>query len=313
MKATLSVTVITFNEERDIEVCLRSVAWADEIVVVDSLSADQTRQIAERCGARVIERPFPGMSDQRNFAAQQARSDWVLQIDADERVPSELAEEIRRVIGDPGAADLYHVARRNLWLGRWIRHGGWYPDYAPRLYRRGRGHWEGDSHEAFVGTGTSAMLRNDLIHDNLHSVQEHLARQLISANWEIRDAARKNVRFCWFVPADTLASIARRVVKGPWNAVMLRSIYRDFLKNRVEIIWLIPFLPGLRFLYMYVIRLGFLDGVAGFWVAALSAVFTTMRYAKLWEYAVNRRGGGAGGVPTDADMQAMHRRWWPNE
>ena len=128
--ATLSVCVITLNEEDRIGDCLASVAFADEVLVVDSGSTDRTVAIARERGARVIVRGWPGYVAQKNFALEQATTDWVLCLDADERVSPRLAEQIRRVVAeDPGALAGYRMARKTFYLGRWILHGGWYPDW----------------------------------------------------------------------------------------------------------------------------------------------------------------------------------------
>ena len=139
LRPTLSVVVITRNEEARIRACLDSVAWADDIVVVDAESEDKTARIAREVTERVFVRPWPGFAAQKNFAIEQARSDWVLSLDADETVTPELREEIQTLLGAPAALDGYAVRRRNIFWGRWVRHGGLYPDWQLRVFRRGRG------------------------------------------------------------------------------------------------------------------------------------------------------------------------------
>ncbi|MBA3439556.1 MAG: glycosyltransferase family 2 protein [Pyrinomonadaceae bacterium] len=140
----LSATIITFNEAGNIRHACESVAWADEVLVVDSESTDDTRVIAHECGARVINRPWPGFGAQKQFAAEAAKHDWIFSLDSDERVSEELRASIMKLRGvDEGQmADGYRIARRSFYMKRWIRGGGWYPDYQLRLYRRGRGRWE---------------------------------------------------------------------------------------------------------------------------------------------------------------------------
>ncbi|MBV9958223.1 MAG: glycosyltransferase family 2 protein, partial [Acidobacteria bacterium] len=141
----ITATIITFNEAEHIRAACESVSWADEILVVDSESTDATRSIAEECGARVIERAWPGFAAQKQFAAEEATHDWVMSLDADERVTDELREAILGLKQrDEGSlADGYRIARRSFYMGRWIRGGGWYPDHQLRFYRKARGRWEG--------------------------------------------------------------------------------------------------------------------------------------------------------------------------
>ena len=135
----LSVVVVTLNEEERLRACLESVAWADEVVVVDALSQDKTAQIAREFTDRVIVRPWPGFAAQKNFGLAEAGGDWILSLDADEQVSPELREEILGVLAADGPSDGYRVPRRNLFGGQWIRHGGLWPDWQLRLFRRGRG------------------------------------------------------------------------------------------------------------------------------------------------------------------------------
>ena len=140
----LSVVVITLNEAERLRACLESAAWADELVVVDAESQDKTVQIAREFTDRVLVRPWAGFAEQKNFAVAQATGDWILSLDADEEVPPELRAEIQALLGAEPAEDGYRVPRRNIFWGRWIRHGGLYPDWQLRLFRRGRGVWNRD-------------------------------------------------------------------------------------------------------------------------------------------------------------------------
>src|SRR5919107_2263298 len=141
----ITATIITFNEAENIRAACESVAWADEILVVDSESTDATREIAAACGARVVTRPWPGFAAQKQFAADAAAHDWVLSLDADERVSPELRAALEDLLYTPAEklADGYRLSRRSFYMGRWIRGGGWYPDRQLRLYRRAKGRWEG--------------------------------------------------------------------------------------------------------------------------------------------------------------------------
>src|SRR5918998_1466208 len=165
----ISATIITFNEADNVRAACESVAWADEVLVVDSESTDATREIAEGCGARVVCRPWPGFTAQKQFAAEEAANEWVFSLDADERVSAELRASIEGLIREPGGrlADGYRVARRSFYMNRWIRGGGWYPDHQLRLYRRTRGRWEGAHvHESVqMAEGARvATLAGDLLH-----------------------------------------------------------------------------------------------------------------------------------------------------
>src|SRR5262249_21911336 len=165
VRPRLSAVVIALNEEARLRACLESVAWADEIVVVDAQAQDQTVQIARAFTEHVLVRPWPGFATQKNFALEQANGDWLLSLDADEEASAELRDEIAKVLADAGAADGYAVPRRNVFLGQWIRHGGLYPDWQVRLFRRGRGHFvDRDVHESVEGDGPVVPLSGHLVH-----------------------------------------------------------------------------------------------------------------------------------------------------
>src|SRR5947209_19702467 len=148
MPDSLSIAIVALNEEANIGQVLESVRWANEIILVDSGSSDRTCDIAREYGARVILEPWRGYTGQKNYALELCTSDWVLSLDADEEVSPELAAEIRGVLARPASLDGYAMARKNLFLGRWMRHGGFYPDPKLRLFRRGRAYSTGrDPHD----------------------------------------------------------------------------------------------------------------------------------------------------------------------
>src|SRR6266700_905626 len=150
MPDTLSVAIVALNEEENLGRVLESVGWADESVVVDWGSTDRTCEIARQHGARVIIEPWRGYTGQKNYALELCTKDWVLSLDADEEVSPELAEEIRSVLADPQALAGYSTPRKNLFMGRWMRHGGFYPDPKLRLFRRGMAYSTGrDPHDRF--------------------------------------------------------------------------------------------------------------------------------------------------------------------
>ncbi len=249
---TLAVCIVTRDEEDRIGDSLASVAWADEVLVVDSGSTDRTVEIARERGARVIVRDWPGYAAQKNFAQQQVAADWVLSIDADERVTPELARELGELLAAaPAELAGASVPRRTWYLGRWIRHGGWYPDRKVRLVRRGRGGWEGESiHERLFAEGAVRALCGDLLHYTYRDIADHL----------------KTI--------DRYTTVAARgmAARGARGAAL------GLLVN-----------PPLKFLKMYLLKAGFLDGPPGFVVAVLGSYYVFLKYAKLWELQRVRR------------------------
>jgi glycosyltransferase involved in cell wall biosynthesis len=171
----VTVTLITRNEAANLPAALASVAWADEVIVIDSESTDGTAEIARATGARVEVRPFPGYSDQKNYAASLAAHDWILSLDADERVTPALAGEIQALLaGDPPRRG-YRVPRVSYYLGRWIRGTDWYPDYQLRLYDRRAGRWNGRVvHESVALDGEPGLLKHDLQHYPYRDISHHL-------------------------------------------------------------------------------------------------------------------------------------------
>jgi len=244
-KPRLSVVVVTRNEEDRLRACLESVAWADQIVVVDAESDDKTVTIAREFTDHVVVRPWPGYAAQKNVAIEMATGEWVLSLDADEVVSTELTAEIRRVLAADGPADGYAVPRRNIFWGRWVRHGGLYPDWQLRLFRRGRGRFiERAVHESVRVDGRVERLAGHLEHRSYRDVGDFLAR------------------------ADRYAALAAAdaVAQGR------RARARDFVLR-----------PLGRFLSMYVLYRGFLDGWRGFLLASLYAYYVLIRAVKIWE------------------------------
>ena len=245
----VSIVVITLDEEDHLRRCLESVAWADEIVVVDAESRDKTVQIAREFTDRVVTRPWAGFAAQKNFALEQCTGQWILSLDADEEASPELGDEVMATLADVRAQDGYAIRRHNMFLGQWIRHGGLYPDWQVRLFRRGRGRFvERAVHESVTVAGTVGRLRGHLIHRSYEGVTDFFDR-----------ANRYST-----LAADEWAREGRRV----------RA--RELVVR-----------PLARFFSMYVLRRGFLDGRRGLLLAALYAYYVFMRSAKVWE--VTRR------------------------
>lgn len=240
----LSVIIITKNEAANIRACLESVAWADEIIVVDSGSSDATAEICEEFGARVYVHDWPGFGVQKNRALGYATHEWVFSIDADERVTPELCNAIEAVLRkDDDARSAYRVSRLSSYCGRFMRHSGWHPDHIVRLFRRAAAHFSDDLvHERLLVEGQIGELDGELLHyafDNLEEVL-HKVNHYSSAG-----AAKLHRR-------GRSASLAGAVLRGLWS-----------------------------FLRTYVLRGGFLDGREGFMLAVSNAEGTYYRYLKL--------------------------------
>lgn len=244
----LSAVVITKDEEERVRACLESVAWADEVVVVDAESTDKTAQIAREFTDHVYVRPWPGFAAQKNFGLEQATGDWTLSVDADEEVSRELREEIEAVLAASGAACAgYRIPRRNLFWGRWVRYGGLYPDWQLRLFRRGRGRFVARAvHESVEVEGEVGRLQAALVHRSYRDVADFLAR------------------------ADRYSTLAAEEWLGSGRPARLSDLVLR---------------PAGRFLSMYVVHAGFLDGWRGFLLAALYAYYVLIRSAKVWERA----------------------------
>jgi glycosyltransferase involved in cell wall biosynthesis len=242
----ISAVVITYNEERNISGALESLAGiASEIVVVDSLSTDRTVKIVREYTDRVVERAWTNYADQKNFANGLASHPWILSLDADERLSPALRAEILALLPeDPGAA-AFSMPRRVYYLGKWIRHSGWYPDRKLRLFRKDRARWEGEFvHEKLAVAGEVLRLRGDIHHLTYRSIAEHLARinQFSDLGAQKLYAAKKKCR---------------------WHHLAV--------------------LPASRFLKSYVLKGGFLDGFAGLVISVFNGYAIFVRYAKLRE------------------------------
>lgn len=200
MPPIVTAIVIALNEARHIHDCLQGLAWADDLLVVDGGSADGTAELAQAAHARVLLRPFDTFAQQRNFAVDQAQSDWVFFVDADERVEPDLAQEIRQVLqeaaGRPERPAGYWVPRRNIMLGHWVRHAGWWPDYQLRLFSRSKGRYDEskDPHEIVIMQGAVGHLRSSLLHYNYSTLRELFSRQQRYAQREARSLLAQGLR-----------------------------------------------------------------------------------------------------------------------
>ncbi len=241
----LTVTVITRDESTHIAAALESVSWADEIIVIDSRSTDETVAIARKHATRVEVRDWPGYGAQKNYAAEIASNDWILSLDADERVSPALASEIKQTLQTEPAARGYRIPRVTWYLGRWIRSTDWYPDYQLRLYDRRAGRWNGRRvHESVDLQDPPGFLRHELQHYAYRDIAHHLAT------------------------IDRYTTLAAE----QWLAEGRRT-------NGLEIL----IHPRLAFLRNYLLRGGVKDGAAGLIVSKLNAYYVFLKFAKLWE------------------------------
>jgi glycosyltransferase involved in cell wall biosynthesis len=251
-KPPISVCIITFNEEKNIVDCLESVNWVDEIVVVDSFSKDRTVDLCRKYTDKIYQIEWQGHVKQKNCALEYATNEWVLCLDADERLSPKLKEEIKSVLSTDGQKiDGYFFPRHSYYLGRLINHGGWYPDYKLRLFRKSKGRWGGkDPHDKVILNGTTTRLQGSL----LHFVYKNLSHQLQTV--------------------DSFSTITANVLEG-----------EDERFSPMKLI----FRPPFRFFEMYVIKKGFLDGLPGFIIAVASSFYVFLKYAKLWELTKHKK------------------------
>lgn len=246
--ADLTATVITYNEEKNIQACLESLTWVKEIVVVDSGSSDHTLEICRGYTDKVFINPWAGFIGQKNFAISLARYDWILNVDADERVPEELRQAIERELAAP-CHDGYWIARRNYFLGRWMRHGGWYPDRVLRLFDRRKGQFGGPNvHERVViRDGSVGVISSYLVHLTYQDFSQYVQKQ----NWYTQ------------IAVGELVKRGRRSGSITAGELMLRAM--------------------LKFAQVYVLKRGFLDGMHGWVAVAGASYFNFFKYAKVWE------------------------------
>jgi len=284
----ISVLIPIRNEKANIIACLDSVRWADEIVVVDSSSTDGTADIAKSKGASVVQFLWNGkFPKKKNWALENVpwNNEWVLILDADERITPELAAEIQRELRQP-RADGYFINRRFIFLGKWIRHCGYYPSWNLRLFRHQRGRYEtvqttdtasGDNevHEHVVLNGATAYLKNDMLHYAYPDIYTWMEKHNRYSNWE-----------------------AEVEVRGQGAKSEGQSIGGHLAKRRALRVWSrrLPFRPTLRFLYSYIFKRGFLDGMEGYVFCRLLATYEMLNVFKTRELRRKARGGKQGVV-----------------
>ena len=249
----ITVAIITKDEERNIRDCLESVKWADEIVVVDNGSTDRTLSICQEYGARIFQEEWKGYSGQKNSAIEKAGNEWVLNLDADERVSPELRQEMQKSLGGNRDVDAFWIPRKNFFLGRWIRYCGWYPDLNLRLFRKSRGRFgQRAVHERVEVQGKTATLTHPMIHKTYQSLSD------------------------FFVRMDRYSTLA---------AQEMHREGREF--HLLDVV----FRPPFTFLQMYLLRAGFLEGYLGFVLSVLYSYYTFAKYIKLKELPKSEKSG----------------------
>jgi glycosyltransferase involved in cell wall biosynthesis len=243
---SISAIIITLNEEKNIGRCLESVQWADEQIVVDSLSSDRTVEIAKQNGAKVFQRAWTGYADQKQFALDQAKHVWVLSVDADERISDVLKEEIQKILreGSPHAG--FYMTRRSYFLGKWIRHGGWYPGHVLRFFRKQKAKLNDVKvHEGFLVEGSIGYLKGDLLHNTHPSIDQSLKKMVERNQW------------------IALERVKRDQKKVRWFDLIVH--------------------PVAAFSKKYFSQKGFLDGMHGFMLALVDAMVKLSLYMAMWD------------------------------
>ncbi len=247
-RPTLSALVLTKNEARRIERCLRSLEWADEIVIVDDESDDDTVEICRRYTGNVVIHRMEGFGAQRNLGIERARGDWILSLDADEVVPADLRDEILHSLRTAGDVTGFYVLNKIMFLGRWMRHGDWYGKVYPghlRLFRRGSGCFTPGVHERLEHRGPTRVLRNATEHYTIESVSDYLAKMSRYTDLEAENLLQS----------------------GKLGSPIYGLVYR----------------PLRRFVSLYVAKAGFLDGAHGLVLSVLTSFHLFLAYAKGWE------------------------------
>ena len=247
----LSVAIITKNEEKNIERCIDSVSFADEIVIVDHFSLDNTAELAESLGAVIYSRDWNGYGPAKQEAVNLASGKWILSLDADEAVSLELAEQIKRVIAEDNDITGYYIRRKTKFLGKWIHHCGWYPDYILRLFRKESGNFSDDIiHEKVVLKGNASRLNGEILHYCYQTLEQYLKKS---------------------------------------NGYTTEGAKQAFKKGKRAGLFDLTIRPIISFISHYIFKAGFLDGIEGLIISALSAQAVFHKYAKLRR--LNQSGG----------------------
>jgi glycosyltransferase involved in cell wall biosynthesis len=249
----ISATVISKNEEHNIERCLAALDFADEIIVVDSESSDRTVELAKKYTDKVYINPWPGHIQQKNHAIDLAKNEWILSIDADEVITPELRNEIMGLITEDGRGfDGYFIPRMSNFIGKWIKHCGWYPDYHMRLFRKSKGRFGGmNPHDKVIISGSAAYLKTPMLHYTYPTLEIYISRLNSYTTISAKELADRGRKF------------------RPYNFILS---------------------PVFTFMKMYILKLGFLDGWEGLILCSLSSYYVLCKYLKLREIALSNNG-----------------------
>lgn len=244
----LSVVIIVKNEEADIRRCLESVKWADEIVIVDDMSTDKTIEICGEYTNKIYRRKMEGFGPQKQYGVQQAAGEWILSIDADEIVTAELAEEIRKAIGQDEGYSSYYIYRKNNYLGRWMRYCGWYVPIL-RLFKKEKGGFNSAKvHEEIIVGGGAGLLKNEILHYTYRDISDHLEKINLFTDYGAEELIKKGVVLKWY--------------NYPWYFI---------------------FNPLFYFLKKYIYLQGFREGTHGFILCIFAGIVVFIKYAKVWK------------------------------
>jgi glycosyltransferase involved in cell wall biosynthesis len=271
---TISVLILTLNEETNIGECLDSLTWCDDIVVLDSLSTDHTRAIAEQRGARTVMRPFDNWSAHQNWAVEniEFRNPWVLYLDADERCPEDLRDEILTRVAANSPESAFRVRRKDFFMGRWLKHAQLYPTWLVRLFRPARIRYERLVNPVAIVEGSTGELRGHIIHYPFsHGVSHWIARHNRYSDMEAIEAARVQQ-------------------EHSSNGSLWSRDPNERRRALKDIFFRLPARPLIKFLYYYAWRRGFLDGRPGFTYATLQSIYEYLISCKSWELERRRRG-----------------------
>lgn len=242
--SSLSVIVLTYNESANILACLESIKWADEIIIVDSFSSDETLEICQKYTAKIFKRKVDDFASQRNFGKEKASKNWVLFADADERVTPELKEEILNKVNSNEGFDGYFIPRKNLMIGKWINSCGFENNRLIRLFKKEKGEFTGIVHETVQLKGEAGILKNHLIHYSSNSIAEFMSKINFYTSYEAQVLFQRNRPFKWY-----------------------KLVYH----------------PTADFLRRYIRHRGYKDGIHGLTLCALMGMYSFLSYAKLGE------------------------------
>lgn len=248
MKGRLTVVIITKDEEENIRACLENVAWADEIIIVDSESDDRTREICREFTNLIFVKKMEGFGAQKQFGIEKATGDWILILDADERLSPELCDSLKRILDEGTPYDGFRIWRKTFYLGKWIRYCGWYAPVV-RFFRRGKGACDMRYvHESIIVNGPIGEIRDPLMHFSYRSIDQHVMKISVYSAYDAKVLYERGIRI-----------------------------------KRSNAIWYLAAKPSLIFIRKFIVMRGFLDGTRGFIISAFTAFIVFLNYSKVWE------------------------------